>query len=317
MKRLPPLRTYSPLSRRAVVRIAAESEPEPGSVSAYAASHSPDASLGRKRCFCSSLPASLSPSDPSSCTAMMRPLVAQTFDTSSIATSAISAEAPTPPYSSSNRIPKISFSRKSSTTSHGNSALLSISAARGAIRSRARSRTRSRISRCSSVSGSTDIARSLVPVVVYGLDVVAVGVEHERAVIADVVDRPFSGRAVVFVAGRDGDAVERVHGRVVGHAEREVQMLRPRAPVLHERERASGADDVEALRPRVRDAHADHGRNRLVEPLRRRHVGDPDPHVVDDVLAGPRLLGVDRLGAVAVRGEQKAAVIALRVLRPR
>jgi hypothetical protein len=42
---------------------------------------------------------------------MMRPLVAQTLETSSIATSAISAEAPIPPYSSSKRISKMSFSR--------------------------------------------------------------------------------------------------------------------------------------------------------------------------------------------------------------
>ena len=66
------------------MRIAALSEPEPGSVSAYAASHSPLASFGRKRCFCSSVPASLMPSEPSSCTAMISPLVAQTFESSSI-----------------------------------------------------------------------------------------------------------------------------------------------------------------------------------------------------------------------------------------
>ena len=97
MKRLPPFSTYSSPSRRAVVRIAALSEPEPGSVSAYAASHSPDASFGRKRCFCSSLPASLIPSEPSSCTAMISPLVAQTFDSSSIVTSVISELSPIPP----------------------------------------------------------------------------------------------------------------------------------------------------------------------------------------------------------------------------
>ena len=90
MKRLPPLSTYSSPSRTAVVRIAALSDPDPGSVSAYAASHSPVASLGRNRCFCSSLPASLIPNEPSSCTAMIRPLVAQTFDSSSIITSVIS-----------------------------------------------------------------------------------------------------------------------------------------------------------------------------------------------------------------------------------
>jgi hypothetical protein len=47
MKRFEPLRTYSSPSRRAVVRIAAESEPEPASVSAYAQSHSPLASFGK------------------------------------------------------------------------------------------------------------------------------------------------------------------------------------------------------------------------------------------------------------------------------
>ena len=98
MKRFEPSRTYSSPSRRAVVRIAAESEPDPASVSAYAASTSPEARLGRKRAFCSSDPASFSPSEPSSCTARMSPLVAQTFETSSIATSDRSVPVPVPPY---------------------------------------------------------------------------------------------------------------------------------------------------------------------------------------------------------------------------
>src|SRR5205823_3076577 len=77
MNRFEPLRTYSPSSRRAPVRIAAESEPEPDSVSAYAQSHSPDASRGSQRSFCPESPASFSPSEPSSCTARISPLVAQ------------------------------------------------------------------------------------------------------------------------------------------------------------------------------------------------------------------------------------------------
>ena len=103
---------------------------------------------------CSSSPASLRPSEPSSCTARRRPVVAQTLEISSIATSTISAPVPVPPYSSSKGRPKMSYSRNSSTMSHGNSAVLSISSARGATRSRASVRTMSRISRCSSVSGS-------------------------------------------------------------------------------------------------------------------------------------------------------------------
>ena len=46
---------------------------------------------------------------------------------------------PVPPYVSSKRSSKISCSRKSSTTSHGNSCDASISAARGAMRSGERS----------------------------------------------------------------------------------------------------------------------------------------------------------------------------------
>ena len=111
MKRFEPSSTYSSPSRRAVVLIAAESEPDPASVSAYAASTSPEARLGRKRAFCSSDPASLSPSEPSSCTARMSPLVAQTFETSSIATSASSVPVPVPPCSSSKRSPKMPCSR--------------------------------------------------------------------------------------------------------------------------------------------------------------------------------------------------------------
>jgi len=88
------------------LRIAALSDPEPASVSAYAASHSPDASFGRKRCFWSPLPASLIPSEPSSWTARINALVPHTFATSSIATSVISALAPTPPCSSSKHEPE-------------------------------------------------------------------------------------------------------------------------------------------------------------------------------------------------------------------
>src|SRR5262245_8489001 len=92
---------------------------------------------------------------------MISPVVAQTFDSSSIATSTISAPVPVPPYCSSNGRPKSSCSRKSSTRSQGNSAFLSISAARGATPSRASVRTRSRISRCSSVNTSYGTRRSL------------------------------------------------------------------------------------------------------------------------------------------------------------
>ena len=52
-------------------------------------------------------------------------------------------------------------------------------------------------------------------VVTDGLDVVAVRVEDERAVVTGVVDGPLTGRPVAFEAGGDGDAMELVDGLVV------------------------------------------------------------------------------------------------------
>ena len=111
MNRFDPLRTYASPSRRAVERIAAESEPEPASVSAYAHSCSPLASPGSQRAFCSSVPAIFRPSEPSSWTARMSALVAHTFATSSIAMSAMSVPVPRPPCASAKKSPKMSFSR--------------------------------------------------------------------------------------------------------------------------------------------------------------------------------------------------------------
>jgi hypothetical protein len=62
-------------------------------------------------------------------------------------------------------------------------------------------------------------------VVVDDLDVVAVGVEHERAVVAGVVDRPLARSAVVLVAGLERGGVERPDRRVVAGPERDVDVL--------------------------------------------------------------------------------------------
>src|SRR6266550_910396 len=278
MKRFEPFRTYSSPSRRASLRIAAESEPEPGSVSAYAASHSPLASRGSQRSFCSSVPASLIPSEPSSWTARISPVVAQTFESSSIATSTISAPVPVPSCCSSNGNQSTSCSRISSTMSQVNSADLSISAARGATRSRARSRTRSRISRCSAVKGSLGTAGSLVPVVADGLDVVAVGVKDEGAVVARVVVALARG-AIVAEAGCERDAVELVDGRVVGRREGDVQVLGQRLAVLRDREIGPLREPLLGIFPTELVAERrEHGR---VEHLRRGEVRDANRDVVD------------------------------------
>ena len=82
----------------------------------------------------------------------MSPDEAQTRLIASIARHSVSRSPPTPPYSAGNGSASTSWLASSSLTSHGNSAVRSISAARGAIRSSASNRTASRYSSCSSVS---------------------------------------------------------------------------------------------------------------------------------------------------------------------
>ena len=133
---LVPLMTHSSPSRRALVSMPPGSEPASGSDSAKAGDHSPDAQRGRKRCLSSSLPNSRIGSVPSSCTIRISAVEAQALATSSIAMLSISVPVPVPPYSSSNGSPSRSCSANSWRRSHGYSALASISAARGATRSR-------------------------------------------------------------------------------------------------------------------------------------------------------------------------------------
>ena len=59
-----------------------------------------------------------------------------------------------------------------------------------------------------------------------GLDVVAVGIEHEGAVVAGVVDRAQAGGAVVPAAGGQSRGVEGVDEVVRAGAEAEVEAAR-------------------------------------------------------------------------------------------
>src|SRR5438067_1441648 len=147
--------------------------------------------------------------------------------------------------------------------SQGNSAVLSISAARGAIRSRARVRTSSLISRCSAVSTSCGTARvsqgdlrpaprshrrtrrSGAAVVPDRLDVVAVGVEQVGAAVAGVVLRAFAGTAVVATAGEQTDVVEGLRRLLVSDAEREVQVAG--RPAGEQREGAALRDHLQPV----------------------------------------------------------------------
>ena len=129
---LVPSITHSSPSRTALVRIPPGSEPASGSESANAGDHSPEAHLGRKRCFCSSVPNRFSGRVPSSWIIRIRALEAHAFATSSIAMLSISVPVPVPPYSSENGRPIRSWEANSSRTSRGYSAFSSISWARGA-----------------------------------------------------------------------------------------------------------------------------------------------------------------------------------------
>src|SRR5436190_14619923 len=69
-------------------------------------------------------------------------------------------------------------------------------------------------------------------IVVDDLDVVPVGVEDERAVVARVVDGALAGPAVVRVSGGERGGVERPHRGVVPGGEGEVDVLRERPFVV-------------------------------------------------------------------------------------
>ena len=121
----------------AVVFIPAGSEPASGSDRANAGDSSPVAQRGSQRSFSSSEPYSCNGSVPSSWTIRIRAQEASTLAISSTAMLSISVPVPVPPYSTGKGSPSTSCSDSSLRMSHGYSARSSISAERGAIRSRA------------------------------------------------------------------------------------------------------------------------------------------------------------------------------------
>jgi hypothetical protein len=73
-------------------------------------------------------------------------------------------------------------------------------------------------------------------VVVDDFDVVPVGVQHKRAVVAGVVHGALPRTAVVLVAGAHRGGVERAHRGVLAGGERELDVLRERPLVVDQRE---------------------------------------------------------------------------------
>jgi uncharacterized membrane protein YgaE (UPF0421/DUF939 family) len=107
--------------------------------------------------------------------------------------------------------------------------------------------------------------------VVDGLDVVAVGIAQEDAVVAGVVLRPFAGRVQHLCPGRHGGLVHRVDRGPVGRAEGDVQFpgLVPGGRAQPEVGYAVGAgqadDEAVAVREAHRLAHPDRGEGAQVE----------------------------------------------------
>src|ERR1035438_3369819 len=107
--------------------------------------------------------------------------------------------------------------------------------------------------------------------VVYGLDVVAVGIAQEHSVITRVVLGPFARPVQYFRPGRDGGVVHRIHGLAVGRAERHVQFPglgsggRPQPELGHAVRAGQADDDGVTVREAHRLAHPDRGEGAQVE----------------------------------------------------
>src|SRR5207302_4391002 len=157
-------------------------------------------------------------------------------------------------------------------------------------------------------------------VVVHDLDVVAVRVEHERAVVARVVHRALARRAMVLVARGERGGVERAHRGVLARGEREVDVLRERPLVPDGREAVGRSGQLHAAGLVWRQAEPGVRGDRRVEAPGGLRVADAEPQVVDAAVGhGVLAVAVDRLDAVAVGVEQEPAVVRRAVLpaRPR
>src|ERR671934_2100645 len=95
--------------------------------------------------------------------------------------------------------------------------------------------------------GGRLVGQGSAAVVVDELDVVPVWVEHERAVVARVIDRALARRAMVLVARRERSGMERAHRGVLACGESEVDVLREWPLVPDEREAVVRGGELHAL----------------------------------------------------------------------
>src|SRR5271154_2034147 len=153
MNVLLPFNTHLSPFFTAVVRAPPASEPEPGSVSPHAPSHSPLASFGIHRFLCSSLPASIMWFVHSElCAATIIPTLPSTRDSSSTASTYSTYPFPAPPNDSGKITPSSPTSPSFFTTAWGNSLFSSHSLTCGPIPPSANARPALCNCLCSSVN---------------------------------------------------------------------------------------------------------------------------------------------------------------------
>src|SRR5919201_1828681 len=129
--------------------------------------------------------------------------------------------------------------------------------------------------------GGRLVGQGSAAVVVDELDVVPVRVEHERAVVARVIDRALARRAMVLVARRERSGMERAHRGILARGEREVDVLREWPLVPDEREAVVRGGELHAGRLVVRHMEPGVRGDRRVEAPGGLRVADADPQVVD------------------------------------
>ena len=113
-------------------------------------------------------------------------------------------------------------------------------------------------------------------------DVVSIGVEHERRVIAGVI-RPLTGSAIVLAACADRFSMKAVDRRAIGGLKGQVRA--PRRSTRRRR-RICGRDEEligpEKTGPFPSDRDSDDPENRRVKSFRRREIANDELNVVDE-----------------------------------
>ncbi len=162
-------------------------------------------------------------------------------------------------------------------------------------------------------AGPAQAVRALV-VVVDDFDVVAVGIEHERGVVAGVIAGALARLAVASVSGPSRVGVKPAHVVVIA---REGDVDVPVGSSAIERgNRLIGRGRTWRVGGLALDGEAGRGPDRRVERGRRLDIGDTDRGVIN-VAAGPVTVAVDGFEAVAGAVFETCRVVVVAVIRTR